>query len=372
MGQTSRRADWDPLLSPEFLRHGAYFVPAGSYDWTRDGLRSYTPDLEVPDEPGAWHPDDALMVPLRSASGEVLGIVGVDEPVTGRRPSQVELELLERRRRARRDRGRAGPEHRRGPPPPRRRRAPPARVLPAHGPQLGGGHARRRLRRHPRGARLPEGDGVPRRPPRRPPRADVGRRLHGRAGRGLPAVPARGPPAAARRGVRAPRLRRHGPRLGPAPHAARHPRHLLVGQQRARAAGVVAPLARRAAARPRRPARRHGVGGRPRGLRAPLRRVAAGAAGVREPGDERDRVRAPARQPAPPRRPRPAHRAAQPPRLRAGHQRQPRRARLSRRAVAAGARPRPLQARQRLARPRRGRRRAAALRRRAADRERCR
>ena len=34
------------------------------------------------------------MVPLRSASGEVLGIVSVDEPLTGRRPAQVELELL--------------------------------------------------------------------------------------------------------------------------------------------------------------------------------------------------------------------------------------------------------------------------------------
>jgi diguanylate cyclase (GGDEF)-like protein len=94
MGQTSRRADWDPLLAARFLNHGAYFVPAGDYDWTRDGLRAYTPDIEIVDDPGAWHPDDALMVPLRSASGEVLGIVSVDEPVTGRRPDQVELELL--------------------------------------------------------------------------------------------------------------------------------------------------------------------------------------------------------------------------------------------------------------------------------------
>ena len=94
MGQTSRRADWDALIAPRFLRHGAYFVPAGEYDWSRDGLRAYTPDIPVVDDPGAWHPDDALMVPLRSASGEVLGIVSVDEPVTGRRPAQVELELL--------------------------------------------------------------------------------------------------------------------------------------------------------------------------------------------------------------------------------------------------------------------------------------
>ena len=94
MGQTSRRADWDVLITPRFLLHGTYFVPAGEYDWSRDGLRSYTPDIPVVEDPGAWHPDDALMVPLRSASGEVLGIVSVDEPLTGRRPAQVELELL--------------------------------------------------------------------------------------------------------------------------------------------------------------------------------------------------------------------------------------------------------------------------------------
>jgi diguanylate cyclase (GGDEF)-like protein len=94
MGQTSRRADWDPLLSPRFLSHGAYFIESGGYDWSRDGLRAYTPDIEIVDDARAWHPDDALMVPLRSASGEVLGILSVDEPVTGRRPDQFELEML--------------------------------------------------------------------------------------------------------------------------------------------------------------------------------------------------------------------------------------------------------------------------------------
>ena len=94
MGQTSRRADWDVLITPRFLLHGTYFVPAGEYDWSRDGLRAYTPDIPIVDDAGARHPDDALMVPLRSASGEVLGIVSVDEPLTGRRPAQVELELL--------------------------------------------------------------------------------------------------------------------------------------------------------------------------------------------------------------------------------------------------------------------------------------
>ena len=94
MGQTSGMEDWSGLLSDRFLRHGAYFVAAGEYDWSGDRVQVYTPELEVSDDPDAWHPDDALIVPLRSADGALLGIVSVDEPVTGRRPAQVELELL--------------------------------------------------------------------------------------------------------------------------------------------------------------------------------------------------------------------------------------------------------------------------------------
>jgi GAF domain-containing protein len=94
MGQTSGMEDWTGLLSDRFLRHGAYFVAAGEYDWSGERVQVYTPELEVSDDPDAWHPDDALIVPLRSAAGTLLGIVSVDEPVTGRRPAQVELELL--------------------------------------------------------------------------------------------------------------------------------------------------------------------------------------------------------------------------------------------------------------------------------------
>ena len=94
MGQTSGMEDWTGLLTDRFLREGTYFVPAGEYDWADENVRSYTPEMEISDDPDAWHPDDALMVPLRSADGALLGIVSVDEPVTGRRPTPVELELL--------------------------------------------------------------------------------------------------------------------------------------------------------------------------------------------------------------------------------------------------------------------------------------
>ena len=94
MGQTSGMEDWSGLLSERFLRQGAYFVPAGEYDWSGERVQVYTPELEISDAPDAWHPDDALMVPMRSGDGALLGIVSVDEPETGRRPSPIELELL--------------------------------------------------------------------------------------------------------------------------------------------------------------------------------------------------------------------------------------------------------------------------------------
>jgi diguanylate cyclase (GGDEF)-like protein len=94
MGQTSGMEDWSGLLSERFLRQGAYFVPAGEYDWSGERVQVYTPELEISDAPDAWQPDDALMVPMRSGDGALLGIVSVDEPETGRRPSPIELELL--------------------------------------------------------------------------------------------------------------------------------------------------------------------------------------------------------------------------------------------------------------------------------------
>ena len=94
MGQTSGMEDWAGLLNDRFLRHGTYFVAAGEYDWDEERVLSYTPEIEISDDPEAAHPDDAVMVPMRSATGALLGIVSVDESITGRRPSPFELELL--------------------------------------------------------------------------------------------------------------------------------------------------------------------------------------------------------------------------------------------------------------------------------------
>ncbi len=93
MGQTTTWADWGPFLAPQHETAGAYFIPAGTLDWGFEHA-SYVPDRPASDDPGDWHPEDALLVPLTDSDGELLGIVSVDEPVSGRRPGAAQLELV--------------------------------------------------------------------------------------------------------------------------------------------------------------------------------------------------------------------------------------------------------------------------------------
>jgi diguanylate cyclase (GGDEF)-like protein/putative nucleotidyltransferase with HDIG domain len=94
-GTTRRWDGWRELLDPRFERCGTYMIPEGEYDW--DGERdavSYRPQIRSSTAADAWRRDDALFVPLRAASGSMLGIVSVDEPIDGRRPSDTQLEVL--------------------------------------------------------------------------------------------------------------------------------------------------------------------------------------------------------------------------------------------------------------------------------------
>jgi diguanylate cyclase (GGDEF)-like protein len=85
--------DWSVLLSERFERRGAYVVPSGSVDWDSLGP-SYVPDGARAEDPDAWDPEDALFVAMRDQQGSLLGILSVDEPASGRRPSDDELDVL--------------------------------------------------------------------------------------------------------------------------------------------------------------------------------------------------------------------------------------------------------------------------------------
>jgi PAS domain S-box-containing protein len=94
LGQVRQVTDWEPLLDQRFLQRGAYVVPSGEFDWDEVSGTTYTPDLQVSDDPNAWHPDDALFTPMRGSDGRLLGILSVDEPISGRKPSGDEIDVL--------------------------------------------------------------------------------------------------------------------------------------------------------------------------------------------------------------------------------------------------------------------------------------
>jgi PAS domain S-box-containing protein len=94
LGQVRQVADWEPLLDRRFLQRGAYLVQHGEFDWESLNGETFTPDLSISDDPNAWHPEDALFAPMRGSDGQLLGILSVDEPISGRKPSGDEIDVL--------------------------------------------------------------------------------------------------------------------------------------------------------------------------------------------------------------------------------------------------------------------------------------
>jgi diguanylate cyclase (GGDEF)-like protein len=95
LGQVRRLDEWQPLLDARFERRGAYVVESGAYDWDEAlGLRNYVADATPGGGENAWQPEDALFLPMRHSAGHVLGILSVDEPVSGRRATDEELDVL--------------------------------------------------------------------------------------------------------------------------------------------------------------------------------------------------------------------------------------------------------------------------------------
>jgi diguanylate cyclase (GGDEF)-like protein len=95
LGQVRPVDEWTSLLDPRFERCGAFVVPAGEFDWSNEiATASFVPDLEAGVGEDAWDPEDALFVPMRHAAGHLLGILSVDEPQSGRRPTDGALEVL--------------------------------------------------------------------------------------------------------------------------------------------------------------------------------------------------------------------------------------------------------------------------------------
>ncbi|HLH65463.1 MAG TPA: diguanylate cyclase [Solirubrobacteraceae bacterium] len=96
LGDVTKPQSWAPLLDERFRRRGVYFLAAGSVSYEDPAVRWYRPEPDSlgPWAPSDWHPDDALFATLDGTGGRRYGIISVDEPASGRRPDDEELELL--------------------------------------------------------------------------------------------------------------------------------------------------------------------------------------------------------------------------------------------------------------------------------------
>src|SRR4051794_25789018 len=94
VGKSSPRESWVPLLDERFARRGAYFVPADEFDWDGLGVDSYVPRIEPSDDPDAGGAEAALFVPPRDPKGLPVGVIWADEPTSGRRPADDEIDAL--------------------------------------------------------------------------------------------------------------------------------------------------------------------------------------------------------------------------------------------------------------------------------------
>jgi diguanylate cyclase (GGDEF)-like protein/PAS domain S-box-containing protein len=95
LGTTRPVAFWTALLGRSQPR-GRLRMIDGRLDPSPAGPGVWVPEIAVPSDPDSWHPHDALFAPLNDTAGELLGVLSVDLPRDGRRPSTDTLDLLER------------------------------------------------------------------------------------------------------------------------------------------------------------------------------------------------------------------------------------------------------------------------------------
>ena len=60
-----------------------------------DEIANWVPDEEFVDAPDLWHPEDALFAPLTGPDGTLLGVLSVDQPLSGRLPGPEQRTVLE-------------------------------------------------------------------------------------------------------------------------------------------------------------------------------------------------------------------------------------------------------------------------------------
>ena len=91
-GEKLTRDSWMQLLEGRFERFGAYFIPEGEGEWGDAPM--YDPPEDAGEGENRWRKGDALFAPMRRTNGSILGIVSVDMPRDGQRPTSRQILTL--------------------------------------------------------------------------------------------------------------------------------------------------------------------------------------------------------------------------------------------------------------------------------------
>ena len=94
LGTTEAATRWDRMLAVSEPWGALRFIDHRNEAATED-IFSWVPAMDVVAAEDAWHPEDALFAPLVATNGSRLGVLSVDLPYGGRRPTPTTCRALE-------------------------------------------------------------------------------------------------------------------------------------------------------------------------------------------------------------------------------------------------------------------------------------
>jgi len=88
---------WQERLGPKFerFRLGEFYYLPWSDPFVQEQFKYALTSKIPPKEMVDWNPDDLLYIPLRLPDGRIVGVISIDDPVDGRRPTKESLAPFE-------------------------------------------------------------------------------------------------------------------------------------------------------------------------------------------------------------------------------------------------------------------------------------
>ncbi len=96
LGQVGSRESWERLLGVSDHWGTLRFLPHDRHWAVGVDIPAWTGNGPLPVHADDWHPQDILLAPMYSTGGDLLGVLSVDLPRSGKRPGASSREALER------------------------------------------------------------------------------------------------------------------------------------------------------------------------------------------------------------------------------------------------------------------------------------